>query len=86
MKTTLTQEVKMTNKILREKSNCIVCRSSKSRFLNQKHNNKKIDFTNYKTCKFIVKAVKNIQVTRFLKKLILIQREKTKVNENVLFF
>ena len=34
------QEVKMTNKVLREKSNCVVCRSSKSRFLKQKHNNK----------------------------------------------
>ena len=27
------QEVKMTNKLLREKSNCVVCRSDKSRFL-----------------------------------------------------
>ena len=35
------QEVKMTNKVLREKSNCVVCRSSKSTFLKQKHNNKK---------------------------------------------
>ena len=35
------QEVKMTNKVLREKSNCGVCRSNKSRFLKQKHNNKK---------------------------------------------
>ena len=34
------QEVKMTNKVLREKSNCVVCRSNKSRFLKQKHNNK----------------------------------------------
>ena len=32
------QEVKMTNKVLREKSNCVVCWSSKSRFLKQKHN------------------------------------------------
>ena len=30
------QEVKMTNKVFREKSNCMVCRSSKSRFLKQK--------------------------------------------------
>ena len=36
-----TQEVKMTNKVLREKSNCVVCRSNKSRFLKQKQNNKK---------------------------------------------
>ena len=35
------QEVKMINKVLREKSNYIVCRSNKSRFLKQKHNNKK---------------------------------------------
>ena len=35
------QEIKMTNKKLREKSNCVVCPSSKSRFLKQKHNNKK---------------------------------------------
>ena len=35
------EEVKMTNKVLREKSNFVVCRSSKSRFLKQKHNNKK---------------------------------------------
>ena len=30
------QEVKMTNKVLREKSNCVVCRSNQSRFLKQK--------------------------------------------------
>ena len=35
------EEVKMTNKVLKEKSNCFVCRSSKSRFLKQKHNKKK---------------------------------------------
>ena len=35
------QEIKMTNNVLREKSNWVVCRSSKSRFLKQKHNNKK---------------------------------------------
>ena len=29
------QEVKMMNKVLREKSNCIVCRSNKARFLKQ---------------------------------------------------
>ena len=28
-------------KVLREKSNCIVCQSNKSRFLKKKHNNKK---------------------------------------------
>ena len=32
------QEVKMTNKVLREKSQCVVCRSNKTRFLKQKIN------------------------------------------------
>ena len=36
------QEVKMTTKVLREKSNCVVCWSNKSRFLKQKHSNNKI--------------------------------------------
>ena len=35
------QEVKMTNEVLREKPNCVVCLSNKSRFLKQKHNNNK---------------------------------------------
>ena len=35
------QEVKMTNEVLREKSNCVVCRSNKSRFLKQKHRTRK---------------------------------------------
>ena len=34
------QEVKMTNKLLREESNCVDCQSNKSRFLKQKHNKK----------------------------------------------
>ena len=34
------QEVKMTNKVLREKSHYIICRSNKSRFLKQKRNKK----------------------------------------------
>ena len=32
------REVKITNKIIREKSHCVVCRSNKSRFLKQKIN------------------------------------------------
>ena len=32
---------KVINKVLREKSNCVVCRLNKSRFLKQKHNNNK---------------------------------------------
>ena len=35
------QELKMTNKVFIEKSYCVVCRSNKSRFLKQKHNNNK---------------------------------------------
>ena len=35
------QEVKMTNNMLREKSNYVICQSDKSRFLQQKHNNNK---------------------------------------------
>ena len=34
------QVVQITNKVLREKSNCIICRSSKSQFLKQKHSSK----------------------------------------------
>ena len=36
------QEVKMTNKVLREKSNCVVCRSSKSTKAQQQQINKPI--------------------------------------------
>ena len=35
------QEVKITNTVLRKKLNCVVYRSNKSRFLKQKHSNKK---------------------------------------------
>ena len=35
------QEVKLTNKVLRGKSNCVDSWSNKSRFLKQKHSNKK---------------------------------------------
>ena len=35
------EEVKMTNWVLREKSNSVICGSSQSRFLKQKHKNKK---------------------------------------------
>ena len=35
------QEIKMTNKVLSEKSNFVFFRSSKSKFLKQKHSNKK---------------------------------------------
>ena len=44
------QEIKMTNKVLREKSDCIVCPSSKSRFLRQNTTTKNnwTRFLNYK--------------------------------------
>ena len=32
------EKAKMTNKVLREKSHCVVCRFNKSRFLKQKIN------------------------------------------------
>ena len=32
------EKVKVTNKVLREKSHCVVCQSNKSRFLKQKIN------------------------------------------------
>ena len=35
------QEIKMTNKVLKEKSDRVFCWSNKSRSLRQKHNNKK---------------------------------------------
>ena len=35
------QQIKMINKVLREKSDCVVCRSSQSRFLKQKRNSEK---------------------------------------------
>ena len=38
MKNFRSQEVKMANKVLREKSHCVVCWSNKSRFLTQKIN------------------------------------------------
>ena len=34
------QEIKMRNKVLREKLNCVICQSSKSRFLNKKRTTK----------------------------------------------
>ena len=35
------QEVKITNKVLRKKSNCVICWSNNSGFSKQKHNSKK---------------------------------------------
>ena len=44
------EKVKMTNKILREKSHCVVCRSNKSRFLKQKYTYKNKMKTYYIKC------------------------------------
>ena len=74
------RKVKMKNKMYREKPNCVVCRSSKSRFLKQKYNNKKQFFQITKTCKSYMKNMKNMQVTRFQKKLILILKNIIKIN------
>ena len=38
MKSFMPQEVKITNKVLREKPHCVVCWSNKSGFLKQKIN------------------------------------------------
>ena len=84
------QEVKMTNKMPREKSNCVVCWSSKSRFLKQKCNYKK-QLNNTINCQFVLlktkssfcrlqniqiywKTVKNTQETHFQKKYFLLQK------------
>ena len=53
--------VVLENKIRQQKSTCVDCDSKKSTFLKQVKN-KKIVFTNYKTCKFIVQSVKNITI------------------------
>ena len=66
----------MTNKVLREKSNCVVCRSNKLRFLKQKHNSKKLFLQ--VTSKFVVKTVKNHADNTFPKKLVLISKNKIK--------
>ena len=80
------RKVKMKNKMYREKPNCVVCRSSKSRFLKQKYNNKKQFFQITKKYKFYKKNMKNMQVTRFQKKLILILKNKIKINSKFVIF
>ena len=52
------QEVKMTNKVLREKSNWFVCQSNKSRFLKQKHCKKKIFFYKFQNMHIYCKNCK----------------------------
>ena len=38
------QKVKMTNKVLKEKSSCVVCQSNKSKFLKQHSNKNNLTF------------------------------------------
>ena len=57
-----TTGVKLENKIGQQKTTCANCGSRKSTFLKPI---KKNVFTNYKTCKFIVKPVKSTQETHF---------------------
>ena len=69
------QDVKMRNKVLREKSNCIVCRSNKSRLLKQKHNNNKKTY-----CVKCKNSTENLNSKIFkMKKGILIMQSKCPV-------
>ena len=87
------QEVKMTNKVLREKSNCVVCRSSKSRFLKQKQQQKVIqrqnkfsnpiksrnNFYRLQNMKIYCKNCKKHTRNTFPKKLVFISKKKIKI-------
>ena len=61
--------VALENKIGQQKSTCVDCGFRKSTFLNaiKPIKRQKIVFTDYKTCKFVVKTVKNTQETYFRK-------------------
>ena len=52
---------------------------------NKTNKKQKILVTDYKTCKFIVKTVKNTQETHFQKKLVSISKKIMKEKSNVLF-
>ena len=77
----------MTNKVFREKSNCVVYRSSKSRFLKQNATtkisfsdniNRQIVFSNYKSMHMYCKNCKKHTGNTFSKNLILISKNKIK--------
>ena len=83
------QEVKMTNKVLKKiKLCCLSIRIFKTENKTGKQGSKKstlktskkqkIVFTSYKTCICIVKTVKNIWITHFQNKLVLISKNKIK--------
>ena len=95
------QEVKMTNKMPREKPNCVVCWSSKSRFLKQKYNYKK-QLNDTINCQFVLLKTKssfcrlqNIQIyckncqkhteNTFPKKIVPTSKNIIKEKSNVLF-
>ena len=56
------QEVKMTNKVLREKSNCVVCQSNKSRFLKKKNTTTKNNFSDNINCQIVFLSYKNMHM------------------------
>ena len=78
----------MKNKVLREKLNCLVCWSSKSRFLKQKHNNNNKKFSDNINCEIVFSNYKNMHMyckncekhtgNTFPKKLVLISKNKIK--------
>ena len=56
------QKIKMTNEVLTEKSDCVVRRSNKSRFLKQKYNNKKSFQRQHKSSNSFFKLQKHVYV------------------------
>ena len=81
------QEIKMTNKVLGEKSNFFVYWSSKSKFLKQKHSNKKqfqrqhklsSSFHKLQNMHIYCKSCKKHTCNTFQKKLVLFSKNKIK--------
>ena len=68
----------VTYKSIAQKSIVADCGAKKSVFAKEYKPDKKIVFTNYKTCICIVKTVNNTQVTRFQKKFVLISKNRIK--------
>ena len=56
MKNFRSQEMKMINKVLREKSHCVFCRSNKSRFLKQKKITINVTCLKNTSCKQCIKT------------------------------
>ena len=87
------QEVKMINKVLREKSNSVVCRSSKSSKTKiQKKNNfsdniiVQIVFTSHKNIQIYYKNCKKHTGNTFPKKLVLISKHEMKGKSKYVIF